>query len=641
MGQGLGVGTAFANRQLSGAAVELFRHGAGLVRRAAEGDQQGGQFIERDGVHAQSRPHTDCGLLASPLRAGSGLGFPPATCIVGAVQDLTPQLRTRLGRVERAVGLFVLLATIVLVAGFASYVYHTVKRKGWFVTKVHYSTSLYSAAGIKVGDPVKLMGFDVGEITRIEGERPDGVFNVYIEFNVRAPYFGYLWTAGSKVRVLPGEFLNNRIIEVTKGTNYIPTHLTWEVREYPPQVAATLPDPGNKLFLDVIEIPVVTRKVLSPPFAAEDIIDFTSLVGRLQNPTNELARHLVGRFDARTQDRLKRYRGQPRELRPLQDALVEEFNRLLEGPSLFEPARFADVPLTEETRRTAAGPVATNELVRLNRRLIEQAFAPEVGRTRRVTAPMMPLDPSLLERMGEAGVRSVRVADRTLNRDQVTYAWSLETSRYEPFTLKTKAYWLPPDESPALSDRLDQLVRQAGEALPSLLAFTNQIAQILDNTVALTTNADALLVQSRPLVTNLARISAGLTNGDGALGRWLLPPEMQAQTMRTLTNANEALTNVSATLGEAGSMLAAANTNLTQLVTQLNPPLQNLATIVSNLNSQVQMNTNFVTTLHDLLAHSDQLIQGLKRHWLFRSAFKEKPTNNAAKPPAKPVKSSK
>ncbi len=84
------------------------------------------------------------------------------------MQDLTPQLRTRLGRVERAVGLFVLLATIVLVAGFASYVYHTVKRKGWFVTKVQYSTSLYSAAGIKVGDPVKLMGFDVGEITRIE-----------------------------------------------------------------------------------------------------------------------------------------------------------------------------------------------------------------------------------------------------------------------------------------------------------------------------------------------------------------------------------------------------------------------------------------------------------------------------------------
>lgn len=36
-----------------------------------------------------------------------------------AVQDLTPQLRTRLSRVERAVGWFVILATLLLLASFA------------------------------------------------------------------------------------------------------------------------------------------------------------------------------------------------------------------------------------------------------------------------------------------------------------------------------------------------------------------------------------------------------------------------------------------------------------------------------------------------------------------------------------------
>src|SRR5580765_7357512 len=34
------------------------------------------------------------------------------------VQDLTPQLRTRLSRVERAVGIFVSVATLLLLAGF-------------------------------------------------------------------------------------------------------------------------------------------------------------------------------------------------------------------------------------------------------------------------------------------------------------------------------------------------------------------------------------------------------------------------------------------------------------------------------------------------------------------------------------------
>jgi len=35
-----------------------------------------------------------------------------------ALQDLTPQLRTRLNRMERAVGWFVVLAAVLLILGF-------------------------------------------------------------------------------------------------------------------------------------------------------------------------------------------------------------------------------------------------------------------------------------------------------------------------------------------------------------------------------------------------------------------------------------------------------------------------------------------------------------------------------------------
>lgn len=558
------------------------------------------------------------------------------------MQDLTPQLRTRLGRVERAVGLFVLVATLLLAAGFAYYVYHTAKRKGWFVTKVHYGTSLYSAAGLKVGDPVKLMGFEVGEITWIEGQPPDDLFNVYIEFNVRAPYFGYLWTAGSKVRVSPTDFLGNRVVEVTKGTNYIPTHLTWEVRDYTPADAAALCEAWgkrgelrDKLFLDVIEVPVVTGRLLSPSFAMEDLSDFTSLVARLQDPTNLVSQYLLSRFDGKNRQRLTQYKGTLAEVRPLKEAVVEEFARIIEGESIFEAQRFAAVALSELSRRWIAERPVGEAVGRLNRLLLEQAYPQEIGHTRKVTGPLAPLDRQLLERMADAGIPKVRVADRRARTKQVTVSWNLTNSTYEPYAKTTPAYWLPPDESPALTDRLDQLVRETEEALPSFLAFTNQLAQILSNTVTLTTTADALLVQARPLVTNLAAITANLTNGEGALGRWLLPADLHAQSLATLVTANDALTNVSVTLTNASSMLVAANTNLTFLVTQLDPPLQNLSTVISNLNVQVQSNTNFVTTLHGLLAHSDELIQGLKRHWLFRGAFKEKPTNAPPKAPPK------
>ena len=36
---------------------------------------------------------------------------------------------------ERAVGIFVILATLLLLAGFSYYVYHTAERKGWFLNK--------------------------------------------------------------------------------------------------------------------------------------------------------------------------------------------------------------------------------------------------------------------------------------------------------------------------------------------------------------------------------------------------------------------------------------------------------------------------------------------------------------------------
>jgi hypothetical protein len=51
--------------------------------------------------------------------------------------------------------------------------------------------------------------------------------------------------------------------------------------------------------------------------------------------------------------------------------------------------------------------------------------------------------------------------------------------------------------------------------------------------------------------------------------------------------------------------------------------LENLANITSNLNAQVQANTNMLGNISKAVADTDDLVQGLKRHWLFRSAFKK------------------
>jgi ABC-type transporter Mla subunit MlaD len=136
-----------------------------------------------------------------------------------ALQDLTPQLRTRLNKMERAVGWFVFLATALLLFGFGYYIYHTAERKGWFVIKAPFFIFVQSSAGLNVGDPVYMMGFPVGQITKVEPQKPYEPHNVRVEFEILDPFFRYIWTGGSYAKINAAGFLNQRQLEVTRATN--------------------------------------------------------------------------------------------------------------------------------------------------------------------------------------------------------------------------------------------------------------------------------------------------------------------------------------------------------------------------------------------------------------------------------------
>ena len=134
------------------------------------------------------------------------------------LQDLTPQLRTRLNRMEKAVGWFVFLATALLLFGFGYYVYRTAENKGWFKIKAEFHSFINSAAGLKVGDPVVLMGFSVGNITAINPMPPRDRNNVRVDYEIKEPYFHQLWSEGSYLKINATLFGSSQL-EVTRGTN--------------------------------------------------------------------------------------------------------------------------------------------------------------------------------------------------------------------------------------------------------------------------------------------------------------------------------------------------------------------------------------------------------------------------------------
>jgi hypothetical protein len=107
----------------------------------------------------------------------------------------------------------------------------------------------------------------------------------------------------------------------------------------------------------------------------------------------------------------------------------------------------------------------------------------------------------------------------------------------------------------------------------------------------------------------------------GGLTLWALGTNSHFQMESALTNANSLLVNV--------------DTNLNQLTGQVGTTLENLTGITSNLNVQVHSNSNMLGGISKIVTDSDDLVQGLKRHWLLRSAFKTKepkPTNEISAP---------
>ena len=69
------------------------------------------------------------------------------------------------------------------------------------------------------------------------------------------------------------------------------------------------------------------------------------------------------------------------------------------------------------------------------------------------------------------------------------------------------------------------------------------------------------------------------------------------------------------------------------LVVGLNNTILNLASLTGNLNSQVQSNDQILANISRLVVDSDDLVQGLKKHWFIRDFFPRRimfPLRNSA-----------
>lgn len=114
-------------------------------------------------------------------------------------------------------------------------------------------------------------------------------------------------------------------------------------------------------------------------FSRYDLLKGEDLIETLRSCSNPLAQYLWDRFSVGARETLSN-RGATAEQQ--QETLVRELNDVLNGGLIYEASRFNNVKLSAGTVRLLSEGLHGGDAVRLNRRLLEEAFPEEIRRGR-------------------------------------------------------------------------------------------------------------------------------------------------------------------------------------------------------------------------------------------------------------------
>lgn len=116
-------------------------------------------------------------------------------------------------------------------------------------------------------------------------------------------------------------------------------------------------------------------------FSSSGITDPAAFAAKLTKATDPVSAFLRQRLEPAVKADLARYSAAGAEPKEAIAALVKDLNRVVSGPSIYTAARFRGVVLRPETAELLHGRPRGQELARLNKMLIEDAYPSEVAKS--------------------------------------------------------------------------------------------------------------------------------------------------------------------------------------------------------------------------------------------------------------------
>jgi phospholipid/cholesterol/gamma-HCH transport system substrate-binding protein len=123
-------------------------------------------------------------------------------------------MKTKFNKYERTAGLFVLTS---IIGGLAVFV-GTAITKGWFERRVHFTTSLKTAQGVREGTQVQIAGLRAGTVTDVELKSNNDVlviFEISEKFRERV-------RKDSVVRLVRPFIIGEKVLEIEVGSESVP-----------------------------------------------------------------------------------------------------------------------------------------------------------------------------------------------------------------------------------------------------------------------------------------------------------------------------------------------------------------------------------------------------------------------------------
>ncbi|MCX6904022.1 MAG: carboxy terminal-processing peptidase [Verrucomicrobia bacterium] len=215
-------------------------------------------------------------------------------------------------------------------------------------------------------------------------------------------------------------------------------------------------------------------------FTQEDIKSLPSLASKLKQSQDKVSQYLTSRFSEPTLKTLADFTAAGAEAVALEKALLKEFNEIIQGQPIYEKQRFAGVELSEACRKLIEENPQGEMLVRLNRQLLEEAYAAELAKS-----PGLLLTEKFAFDGNDRYLLNRRDQPRPRNLEEARQVWR-ERIRYEYLTEKLNM-GRPQEVAQAVLEKLQK--KKAEDILASIRASREKKEKLKKEKEAATSTA--------------------------------------------------------------------------------------------------------------------------------------------------------